>query len=52
MFSLGLSFIPLSGTGSSHILYVALYAVSGLQHESYTLLLAASLGWEATWAPE
>jgi hypothetical protein len=36
----------------THILYFALYEVSGLQHESYTLLLAASLGWEATWAPE
>jgi hypothetical protein len=52
VFSLGMSFIPLSGTGSSHILYFPLYELNGLQHESYTLLLAASLGWEATWAPE
>jgi hypothetical protein len=52
MFSLGFSFIPFSGIGSSHILYFALYEVSGFQHESYTLLLVASLGWEATWAAE
>jgi len=49
---LGLSFIPLSGIGSSHSLSFARYELSGLQHESYTLLLAASLGWEATWASE
>ena len=48
----GMSFIPLSGIGSSHIFCFALYEVSGLQHEPYILLLAASLGWEATWAPE